>query len=400
MKPVAVALAVGMIGHVLVRPGLAAEVPKARETVLHSFGSGTDGRFPEAGLIDAEGTLYSITSAGGANNEGTVFAIDPATGAETVVHAFGGGADGLNPQAGVIDVKGTLYGTTARGGTYGSGTVFALDPTSGAEKLVYSFCGQQGCADGMTPDAGLMAMGGILYGTTTHGGSGGCQYGCGTVFSLDPVTGSEKALYAFQDNNDGQYPFAGLIGVKGKLYGTTLDGGDSGTGAVFALDPKTGAETVLYSFGSGTDGQNPEGSLIDAHGMLYGATLDGGAHGKGTVFALDLETGAETVVHSFCGRKACSDGAYPFAGLIDVKGTLYGTTSEGGNKACFGQGCGTVFSLDPNTGAEKILYSFQDNGGDGQQPVGNLIDISGTFYGTSSQGGDESDGTVFALTRR
>ena len=85
------------------------------ETVLHSFGIGSDGRFPEAGLIDVKGTLYSITSAGGANSDGTVFAIDPMTGAETVVHDFGGGTDGLAPQAGVIDVKGALYGTTARG---------------------------------------------------------------------------------------------------------------------------------------------------------------------------------------------------------------------------------------------------------------------------------------------
>ena len=274
--------------------------------------------------------------------------------------------------------------------------MFALDPKTGAETIVYSFCRRQGCKDGMNPDAGLIAVNGVLYGTTTYGGNDGCQYGCGTVFSLDPNTGTEKTLYVFRNDNDGQYPWASLLAVNGTLYGTTLDGGTSGNGTVFALDPNTGAETVLHSFGSGADSQNPEGNLIDVNGMLYGATLFGGVHGYGTVFALDLSTGAAKLLYSFRGPKKHLDGAYPYAGLINLKGTLYGTTSEGGS-GCFDQGCGTVFALDPGTGAEKVVYSFQDNGNDGQEPVGNLVDIKGTLYGTSSQGGDQRDGTVFAL---
>jgi len=129
---------------------------------------------------------------------------------------------------------------------------------------------------------------------------------------------------------------------------------------------------------------------------LYGVTLFGGALGYGTVFVLDPNTGAAQLLHSFRGPKHL-DGAYPYAGLIDMKETLYGTTSQGGSSDCFDQGCGTVFALDPGTGAEKVVYSFQDNGSDGQEPAGNLVDITGTLYGTSSQGGDQRDGTVFAL---
>ena len=65
----------------------------------------------------------------------------------------------------------------------------------------------------------------MLYGTTYYGGSGSCADGCGTVFSLDPITGGEKVLYSFQYNGaDGTQPYAGLTNIGSKLYGTTVYG--------------------------------------------------------------------------------------------------------------------------------------------------------------------------------
>jgi uncharacterized repeat protein (TIGR03803 family) len=100
--------------------------------VLHSFGNGTDGSKPSAGLIDVQGTLYGTTRSGGGSPSctsgcGTVFSVTTG-GTENVLHSFGDGTDGAQPFAGLVDVKGTLYGTTAQGGTYGYGTVFALTP--------------------------------------------------------------------------------------------------------------------------------------------------------------------------------------------------------------------------------------------------------------------------------
>jgi uncharacterized repeat protein (TIGR03803 family) len=97
------------------------------EKVLHSFGSGTDGADPEAALIDVGGTLYGTTSEGGAYGLGTVFGITTA-GMEKTLHSFGSGTDGSYPEAGLIDAKGTLYGTTSHGGANGKGSVFALTP--------------------------------------------------------------------------------------------------------------------------------------------------------------------------------------------------------------------------------------------------------------------------------
>ena len=211
--------------------------------------------------------------------------------------------------------------------------MFSVNRTTGSETVIYSF--QRDGSDGNTPYAGLINVGGTLYGTTKSGG----VYGDGTVFSVNPATGTEKVLHSFQ-GADGNQPYAGLINVKGTLYGTTVNGGANDYGTLFTINPKTGAETVLHSFAGGTDGYDPEAPLINVNGTLYGTTYAGGVNGGGTVFKINRTTGAEKVLYSFCGQAGCADGDGPLAGLIDVNGILYGTTIGGG-----ADGQGTVFKI-------------------------------------------------------
>ena len=260
-----------------------------RERVLHSFdsaGSNSDGAYPTANLISVNGTLFGTTAWGGnqATNlgDGTVFSIST-NGSETVLHRFTG-TDGANPNAGLIDVNGTLYGTTTSGGTNNDGTVFSIS-ASGTEKVLHSFGG----SDGIGPNA-LIDVKGTLYGTTTVGGAYTCYtnppISCGTVFSMS-TSGAEKVLHSFGDGrSDGKEPYAGLTYVKGTLYGTTLSGGTNNDGTVFSINT-SGTERVLHSFSGGSsDGGNPEAGVCNENGTLYGTTLGGGAHRRGTVFAL------------------------------------------------------------------------------------------------------------------
>ena len=398
MKRQFFSLCAGVVGCALLLQFPATAIAKSKETILYSFAGPPDGAFPWAGLIDVKGTLYGTTLEGGASNYyGTVFSVNPGTGAETVVYSFLAGTDGEQPQAGLIDVKDTLYGTTVLGGNpscgggYGCGTVFSVNPATGAETVVYSFLAG---TDGEFPVASVIDVKGILYGTTDEGGA----YGAGTVFSVNPTTGAETVLHSFGSGTDGVGPVASLINVKGTLYGTTAGGGPYGqNGTVFSVNPTTGAETVVYSFAGGTDGRFPFARLIDVEGTLYGTTFEGGAYecqgvGCGTVFSVNPETGAETLLHSF---GSGTDGQVPQAGLIDVKGTLYGTTTGGGDR-----GAGTVFSINPSTGAETVLYSFR-SGRDGTVPVAGLTNVKGTLYGTTTGGGNDKAkaGTVFALKK-
>lgn len=390
-----------------------------REKVLYSFcgqANCTDGSEPFGGVIDVKGMLYSTTGAGGKYGSGSIFALNAKTGAERVLYSFckqQNCSDGNLPAAGLLIVQGMLYGTTAYGGAdcqyrnepSGCGTIFSLDPNDGSEKVLHSFGAASG--DGVEPIASLIAIKGDLYGTTLQGGA----HEYGAVFVVDRKTGAEKVVYSFcsqQNCADGAYPRAGLLNVNGTLYGTTNAGGivagncGGGCGTLFGLDPITGAETVLYSFcqqPNCADGEYSLANLIVVDRMLYGTTNAGGTYGFGTVFALDPKTGVETVLHSF---DSGADGTYPGGGLVHVNGALYGTTTEGGGTDCGGLGCGTVFALQLSTDAEKVIYSFcrQQNCGDGQAPVTNLIDVRQTLYGTTPVGGKYGDGTVFSLKRR
>jgi uncharacterized repeat protein (TIGR03803 family) len=364
------------------------------ETVLYSFTGGSDGAIPQAGLIaDSSGNLYGTTNASGAFFSGVVFKLAPNR-IETVLHAFTGGGDGANPQAGLIsDGSGNLYGTTAKGGPSGNGVVFKLSP-GGTYTVLHSFTG----SDGGTPEASLIAdSSGNLYGTTEAGGPpaqscGGL--GCGVVFKLSPG-GTYTVLHSFAGGSiDGANPAAGLIAdSKGNLYGTTAKGGPSGNGVVFKLGPD-GTETVLHAF-TGSDGANPEALLADSKGNLYGTTISGGGSGAGVVFKLS-PGGTYTVLQAFCSisSSGCNEGTNPTAGLTaDSSGNLYGTTSSGGPSFE-----GTVFKL--SDGTYTVLYSFT-GGSDGANPQAGLIaDSKGNLYGTTNGGGASGNGTVFELAGR
>ncbi|HTT84104.1 MAG TPA: choice-of-anchor tandem repeat GloVer-containing protein [Rhizomicrobium sp.] len=397
MKTICIALLAGIAACAFVQPVLAAKSDIFTEQILHSFCSlenCADGKSPYAGLIDVKGTLYSTTPAGGASNYGTVFSIDPNTGTETVVYSFCSQqncTDGAAPVAGLIDVDGILYGTTEGGGAHSGGTVFSLDLATGTETVLYSFCSGQGCLDGEYPEANLVDVNKNLYGTTAYGGS----YGSGALFMLNRTTGAEKLLYSFPIYAT---PLAGLIDVDGTLYGTTSDYGHcypSGCGSVFSFNLMSGAVTFLHKFGRREYGREPMAGLIDINGILYGTTTSGGNRCDcGTVFSLDPATGAETVLHAFADGP---DGDGPLAGLTDVNGVLYGTTYAGGpSRHITG---GTVFSLDLTTGAESVVYDFcaRRRGCGGFYPRAGLIDVKGKLYGTTTSGGTSDGGTVFVL---
>jgi uncharacterized repeat protein (TIGR03803 family) len=156
----------------------------------------------------------------------------------------------------------------------------------------------------------------------------------------------------------------------------------------------------------GTDGHYPRASLIfDAAANIYGTTSYGGSGscgdngvGCGAVFELTPKVGGgwtERVLYSF--KNNGKDGNHPYAGLIfDAAGNLYGTTLDGGV-----YDYGTVFELTPQkagTWTEKVLHSFNNNYKDGVWPYGGLIfDAAGNLYGTTADGGGKGYGTVFEL---
>lgn len=379
----------GVFAGVLVL--FAASADAATETVLYSFqNNGKDGYLPAASLIEANGALFGTTTAGGTgrcnNGCGTIFSVNETTGAETILHSFSNIEQMAAGPGPLLQAGGTLFGSTSKGGRRDDGMLFSFNLASNKFKDQYYFCNLENCSDGEYPNPSLLDEKGILYGTTEDGG----LEASGTVFSYDPKTRIEKTLHSFGAAGDGSLPFTGLLRVGRKLYGTTYEGGASYYGAVFSIDTATGKESVIYSFCSQqncTDGERPYGNLVYLNQKIYGTTSGGGV-GYGTVFSIDPATHAETVLYSFEGAGS-GDGANP-SGLIYANGLLYGTTAYGGAN-CAG-GCGTAYSVDPQTGAEAVIYSFcnQVDCADGVAPQSSLLSLNGALYGVTSYGGSGS----------
>jgi uncharacterized repeat protein (TIGR03803 family) len=363
------------------------------EVVLHRFKDGSDGAFPTGDLLDVGGTLYGTTARGGrtfcglGTGCGTVYAVSTSGKHERVIRQFAHGKDGEYkdgeiPSGGLTDVNGALFGTTTSGGKALAGTVFKIVCRAArcSETVLHSFTYHAN--DGLAPNGDLIDVNGTLYGTTASGGVNGC----GTVFSITP-SGHERVLYRFKGGADSRYPLAGLTNVSGTLYGTT-QGEPYGYGTVFKITT-SGTETVLHTF-SGPDGANPEATLTNVGGKLYGTTTYGGANWLGTVFSV-TPSGRERVLHSFAGG---TDGEYSSSPLTNVGGAFFGLTSRGG-----ASGEGTIFRIG-TSGGESILYSFTamagENGTNGENPFGRLLYLNGMLYGTT-YGGISSDCSVWGI---
>ena len=387
------------------------------KTLLSFNGTESEGNL----IFDAAGNLYGTTGDQYDPSLITVFELSPrgdGTWTEHVLWTATGGTEPLNIRPGVIfDASGNIYGTSRYGGTYGCGTVFELTrETSGSwpETNLFNF----DCAD-----SGAYAVGGVtfdkagnLYGTTPQGGS----FGEGVVYQLTPGSGgtwTENILHNFTGGSDGAYPDHPylIFDASGNLYGSAALGGEgncplfgsSTCGTIFKMTPQAGGTwdfTVLHGFTGGSDGGNPEGTMVfDKRGNLYGTTYGGGTHDFGVVFELTPHSDSqweERVLHAFRGDE---DGTYPLGGVIfDAAGNLYGTTTDGGENRCFNApGCGVVYELTPtSTGSytEDILVHF--NGAPNDGPYNNLVmDSLGNLYGTATGYNTYASGTVYEVIR-
>jgi uncharacterized repeat protein (TIGR03803 family) len=390
-------------------------------TTLHTFMGGSDGAFPEAGLVLSGNTLYGAALMGGNEDYGTVFALNTDGTGFRLLETFNGAWDAAYPNFLLLSGN-TLYGGS--GGTGTSGTLFAVSTNGTGFTNLHIFTTISAPhyinSDGAEVWGPLILSGNTLYGAASFGGSGGS----GMVFALNTNGTGFKNLHSFAapsvafnpfalgigvvfppyTNSDGAFPDAGLILSGDTLYGTTGCGGSWGWGTVFAINTNGTGFTNLYSFTGGSDGAFPYAGLILSGNTLYGTAAWGGTNRTGTVFALNTDGTGFTALHVFTATNVPyiwpprsttnSDGAWPFASLILSGNTLYGTTQDGGI-----HGKGTVFAVNADGTGFTNLHSFT-GGKDGANPLAALILSGNTLYGTAREGGIYGDGTVFSLSFR
>lgn len=303
----------------------------------------TNGANPRALTFGPNGVLYGTTISGGAFNSGTVFRLTTnvqlMTQLTTLVNFDG--ENGAGPVGGLtFDESGTLYGTTVGGGPGGWGTVFSLT-SGGAFSNLASF---DLVGNGGTPNGRLTrGPNGQLYGATASGG----QFGSGTIFSVSE-SGTLQTLANF-DGMNGQYGIGGFVfDSSGTLYGMTQLGG--GFGNIFRMTSDGEVEN-LFNF-TGLNGLDASGGLIsDAAGNLYGTTVLGGHFNSGTIFRI-TQGGDFSTLHHFNSQDGerpyggliadesgnlygttSSDGVIGFGTVFKLSGTGFAITAPGANPA-------------------------------------------------------------------
>ncbi len=318
---------------------------------------------------------------------------------ETVLYSFctqPNCVDGSYPSNPTPDGKGNFYGTTVNGGAFGYGTVFELSPSGSGwdETVLYSFTGGM---DGVSPGPVIFDSLGNLYGTAFGG-----EYGYGVLFELSPVGKGWVETTAFTFSSGLGFAVGGIVmDATGNIYGT--DGPkwvnprayNETHGDIYELSPSGSGwtEQVLYS-GSGRKAVTSPGPTMDAVGNIYAVV-------SSKVVKLSPNGGGwtPTVLYSVAGAAVAMS-----TPLVDKAGNVYGTTAALGNHGCLHQlGCGKAYKL--TQGKKKpwtyaTIHVFGSSPNDGTVPEGNLVlDATGNIYGTTSGGGEYSDGTVFELVR-
>jgi uncharacterized repeat protein (TIGR03803 family) len=266
--------------------------------------------------------------------------------------------------------------------------------------VLHSFSTNDFSANGSFPEGQPLLIGSTLYGVTEYGGSTNCDAGCGTVYQVGTNGTGFSLLCTFTGGADGANPYCTLVSAGSFSYGMTFNGGLDDGGVIFgvATTATNGTNVVLHTFqGGASDGQFPNGSLTLFNGStLYGMTSGGGSNELGVIFQIGANTNGTnfSVLYSFAG--GTNDGAFPNEGVVVGGSTLlYGTTSEGGSNDL-----GIVFACNTalTNNALTILHHFggADND-DGDSPTGPLALDGSTLYGVTTYGGADDMGTVFKV---
>ena len=401
--------------------------------------------------------LYGTANSGGNAGYGTVFSINDSSRVYTNLYSFQDGPDGENPLTALFLSGNTLYGT-AQGDPYlagypNYGTIFSIS-TTGTNFTVLNTFSTTGFSvlhsfnhqDGANPSSQLVLSGSIYYGipSTVYGttSSGGSNY-YGTVFKVNTDGTGFADLYDFTGENDGKYPQTGLLISGNTLYGTTtnsifkintdgsdficltnitnasqlilslsgytlygvISNGGSGYGSVFSINTDGSGFTNFYTFRGGINGEYPNSGL-ELYGIgnsfgnqswvyaLYGTTIAGGTNGDGIVYSINTDGSGFNNIHDFNG---INDGANPIGGVVVTNNNagatyLFGTTSTG----CTNGG-GTVFGMNLDGTDFQTLYCFGGETAEGTEPEGKLVFVGTTLYGTTSGGGEGTNGEVFSI---
>lgn len=248
---------------------------------------------PHGVTVDSAGRIL-VVDVNAFGGPGGVVRINPANGAQTVVSREGFFSTPVG-----IDVEADGDIVVADDDAFGGrGGVIRVDPNTGAQSIVSS-----GGAFVDPYGLGVRAGGAILVADQDAypDGSGVCgggfpQNGRGGVIRVDPVSGAQTKITSSGHLCD---PDGAEVAPNGGFYIADLSAFASGHGGVICVVPDTGTQHAISQAGSF---RQPADVAVAASGDLFVSDQDAltppGGPDTGAVFHVDPISGAQTPVSS------------------------------------------------------------------------------------------------------
>lgn len=354
----------------------------AQPTTILNFGKnyGKSGSAPFGSLVENGNYLYGTTTQGGIYDKGVIFRINMDGSGYTNIFEFNGTTSGKYPESKLVFDGVYFYGVASGGGTYNMGTLFKIKPDGSNFSTIINF---DGTALGKVPTSSLYYDGTYLFGTTLNGGT----YGYGTIYKIKPDGSEYSKLLDFAAVANGNGPWGTLTSDGTFLYGSAIDGGTHNGGTIFKIQ-KDGTNFLKILDLYPNKETAPRGGIIYDGTYLYSVFVKGQTSDTCGIYKYKTDGTDFTLVHYFDGG---IDGGNVVGDLSYDDTYLYGMTGSGGINDS-----GTVFRVKPDGTMFTKLLDL-DGFSNGSQPISNSLIIGNKFYGMTTKGGTENEGTVFSM---
>ena len=404
--------------------------------VLHVFDRYTEG------FLDVANSLVCITptdriflTCSGAVNNSGILASMRTDGSDFTINKTFTSADqtnyGANPitQGAVLHDNGKIIFTMFLGGDYYSGTILSFDTLTSTLTKIFSFPSVTGIRTSNATQPQI--INGKLVGVSSNG-----------LYSVALNGTSYQQLNSLPLSG---YPILNYQTSTNNIFYSTTGGAFKNTQLV-KIDALTNITNTIHSFGNVPEGYNPDGIIRTPNGILYGIARNGGSEGGGTLFKMNADGSAFSVIKDFAGNNGqspigqllyASDGRlYGVCEKSGVSGSsdsmlIYGINVDGNNYAVLhlfdtktngnlirelvesssGEIAGLIatsegsllppqiFKLNKNGTGYAILKTLSLTGTDGYIPKHGLVLYNGYFYGINTFGGNggQANGSIFRI---
>lgn len=284
-------------------------------------------------------------------------------------------------------------------GTGNQGALFAVDSSNGARTLVSDFGNAAQGPLGINPVALVVTAAGDVLVTDLDAGTDSR----GALFRVNPTTGARTLMSDFGDSAQGplgEDPVNLAQGAAGEILIVDLDAGTGLNGALFSVNPANGIRTLVSDFSDsaqGPLGQIPLGVTLGPLGSgseILVTVLSAGSSTNSALFRVNRSNGSRILISDFGDSAQGPLGEIPFGLTVNAAGEILVVDEDAGPDLR-----GALFSVNRTTGGRRLISDFGNSaqGPLGEDPVNAAVMASGEILVVDFTAGADMQGSLFRI---